>query len=197
MKKQIAFFDFDGTITNKDTLIEFIKFSKGDLLFYIGFILSSPYLIAYKLRIISNQRAKEKVLRFFFSNTSITRFQQQCEEFAIKAVPRLLRPKAYEEIQQLQKQGTDIVVVSASPENWIRPWCELMQLQLIATRLEVKDNRLTGNIFQCNCHGEEKVSRIRELFILEDYENVLAYGDTAGDRPMLKLANTSFYKPFR
>ena len=58
VKKGIAFFDFDGTITTKDTLLEFIKFSKGNLLFYAGFLLNLHFLVAYKLKIISNQAAK-------------------------------------------------------------------------------------------------------------------------------------------
>jgi phosphatidylglycerophosphatase C len=33
MKKEIAFFDFDGTITTKDTYLEFIKFSKAPCVF--------------------------------------------------------------------------------------------------------------------------------------------------------------------
>jgi hypothetical protein len=62
----LLFFDFDGTITTKDTLLEFIKFSKGKLNFLSGFLIYSPFLVAYKLGIISNQSAKEKVLATFF-----------------------------------------------------------------------------------------------------------------------------------
>ena len=40
MNKGIAFFDFDGTITTKDTLLEFIKYSRGTMSFYWGFLLN-------------------------------------------------------------------------------------------------------------------------------------------------------------
>ena len=83
MKKGIAFFDFDGTITTKDTLLEFIKFSKGSFLFYLGFLINSPYLVAMKLGLISNQVAKEKVLRFFFKNKDINEFNELCNKFAL------------------------------------------------------------------------------------------------------------------
>ncbi|MGZ3940566.1 MAG: HAD family hydrolase [Flavisolibacter sp.] len=76
MKKDIAFFDFDGTITNKDTLLEFIKFTKGWFQFYSGLALNLTYLIAYRLRIISNQTAKEKILKFFFYNTPVQKFEE-------------------------------------------------------------------------------------------------------------------------
>lgn len=44
--KQIVAFDFDGTITNRDTLLEFIKFAKGKTAFYLGFLLHLPYEVS-------------------------------------------------------------------------------------------------------------------------------------------------------
>jgi HAD superfamily hydrolase (TIGR01490 family) len=197
VKKGIAFFDFDGTITTKDTLLEFIRFAKGSIPFYIGFLLNSPYLVAYKLKIISNQLAKEKVLRFFFQNTPLETFRQLCADFTDKEIPKLLRPKAIEEIYKLKKQGYVVVIVSASPENWISTWAKALDVELIASQLEIKAGMVTGKIIGKNCHGEEKVRRIMEKYVVSDYDDIYAYGDTSGDRPMLKLAKNSFYRPFR
>ena len=196
MKKEIAFFDFDGTITKKDTLLEFIRFSKGSFRFYLGFFINLPYLVAFKLGVISNQSAKEKILRFFFHDTSVTVFKQYCETFSKQVLPKLIRPKALEEIERLKKNKTIVVVVSASPENWIENWTKNLQLELIASRLEVKDGKLTGKIVGKNCHGDEKVSRISQVYDLRDYYIVSAYGDSRGDRPMLQLAQKAYYKPF-
>jgi phosphatidylglycerophosphatase C len=197
VKKGIAFFDFDGTITTKDTLLEFIKYSKGVLAFYLGFLLTSPYLIAYKLKILSNQTAKEKVLQFFFRKMPVQQFNELCARFATDKLPKLLRPKAMEEIENLKKTGITIVIVSASPENWIQPWAAILKIEVIATRLEIKHERLTGKIYENNCHGKEKVKRINNDYQLTDYEKIFAYGDSGGDKPMLAIATTSFYKPFR
>ncbi len=204
MNGTIAFFDFDGTITTKDTLLEFIRHSKGTTRFYLGFLLTSPWLIAYKIKLISNQSAKEKVLRHFFRHTPLDRFDQECQSFARDVLPGLIRPKALHEIAKLKAAGVSVVIVSASPDNWIRPWATALDAALLATRLETvpaKDPdpvpRLTGRILQKNCHGEEKVRRIREAYTLEDFTAIYTYGDTGGDRPMLKLGTASFYKPFR
>jgi phosphatidylglycerophosphatase C len=197
VSQSIAFFDFDGTITTKDTLLEFIKYSKGRFKFYTGFLLNSPWLIAFRLKLISNQAAKERILTWFFRNTPLTEFQQTCNEFATNIIPKLLRPKAVEEMATLRRNGTTIVIVSASPENWIRPWAGSLELNLIATRLQVKENALTGKITDKNCHGKEKVNRIHELYQLPDYSIAYAYGDSSGDKPMLQLAHIAFYKPFR
>lgn len=196
MKKGIAFFDFDGTITTKDTLLEFIKYSKGSFRFYTGFLLNSPYLVAYKLKIISNQLAKEKVLQFFFRNMPVTTFNETCQQFSEKKLPGLVRSKALEAIKKHQQDGVRVVIVSASPENWLVQWTQQLGLELIATRLTVENGLLRGTIEGHNCHGKEKVRRINEQFQLADFSEIFAYGDSSGDRPMLALANHPFYRPF-
>jgi HAD superfamily hydrolase (TIGR01490 family) len=197
VKRRIAFFDFDGTVTTKDTLLEFIKHSRGTAFFYFGFLLNSPYMVAFKLKLISNQLAKEKVLQFFFKNMPVATFEEKCESFSRQEIAKLLRPKAIEEIEQLKRAGATVVIVSASPENWIREWSESLGLQLLGTKLTTREDRITGKITGINCHGKEKVRRINEVYNLSDYDEILAYGDSKADKPMLGLASVSYYKPFR
>ena len=197
MSKEIAFFDFDGTITTRDTLLEFIKFSRGKRKFYFGFLLNSPYLVAYKLKLISNQRAKEKVLTHFFGNMPLQEFQELCQSFAKDVIPGLVRPGSLERIRELQNQGISVIIVSASPENWISEWARSINAGLIATRLLVKGERLTGTIQGKNCYGEEKVNRIKTEYDLTGYQVIHAYGDSSGDKQMLAMATHRHYKPFR
>jgi HAD superfamily hydrolase (TIGR01490 family) len=197
VKRGIAFFDFDGTITSRDTLLEFIRFSKGSFHFWLGFFLNSPYILAYKLKIISNQKAKEKVLSFFFKQTPLVEFQKVCDEFSSQHIPKLVRPKAMEEINEHNKNGVVVVIVSASPKNWILKWAETIGAEVISTELESKDGLLTGNILGKNCHRHEKVRLIHARYALKEYSEIYAYGDTNGDRPMLGLADYSYFKPFR
>jgi phosphatidylglycerophosphatase C len=203
MPDRIAFFDFDGTLTTSDSLLKFIRFSKGSFRFYLGFIINSPWLIAYRLKLISNQKAKERILTWFFGKRPLDSFQQQCDRFCAAILPYLLRPKGLKEIERLQKNGFSVVVVSASPVNWIEGWARPLGIEVLATRLEMAHtpapapSRLTGRISGLNCHGQEKVRRIKEAYPLDQYQDIYAYGDTGGDRPMLALATHSFYKPFR
>jgi phosphatidylglycerophosphatase C len=197
VKKRIAFFDFDGTITTRDTLLEVIKFYKGNFKFYFGFIVHAPFLIAYKAGIISNQSAKERVLKYFFGGIKQESFQQRCNEFSASHIAQLIRPKALHEIEKLKGAGAEVVIVSASAENWIAAWCKENNLQLIGTKLQVVNDLLTGKIEGFNCYGKEKVNRINKAFDLLGYDEIFCYGDTKGDKPMLELATFSFYKPFR
>lgn len=193
----IAFFDFDGTITSKDTLAEIIKFSKGELNYYFGLAALSPVLAAYKFKLLSNQRAKEIMLAYFFKGTDISDFNSICVAFTKKKLPQLLRKNALTEIRKHIQNNTTVVVVSASPVNWVYPWCDYFNIDCIATQLEVKNKKITGRILGRNCTGNEKVERIKTKYNLNDYSSVYAYGDTKGDLPMLALSTNKFYKPFR
>lgn len=197
MSCPIAFFDFDGTITTKDTLLEIFKYRHGKAKFYFGFLLNSPFLVAYKAGLISNQLAKERTLKYFFGGMKVDEFNTFCEQFASEVIPSLIRKKALKEIDQLKQAGAEVVIVSASPENWLQPWCATLNLPLLATQLEVNKNNITGKIKGNNCHGEEKVRRIREAYDLSAYKEIYCYGDTSGDKPMLALATYAFYQPFR
>lgn len=195
--KKIAFFDFDGTITTKDTLLEVIKYQKGRASFYAGFLLNSPVLIGLKLKLISNQAAKECMLKYFFRGMDFESFQQGCDGFIDNVLPAIIRPAAVNEITKLKAEGFEIVVVSASPLNWIKRWADANGLGLIATRLQTADDMLTGYIDGVNNNGDEKAVRIKAEFDLAKYHDVYCYGDSSGDKAMLALATKAFYKPFR
>ncbi|CAA6802164.1 MAG: Phosphoserine phosphatase (EC [uncultured Campylobacterales bacterium] len=194
--KEIAFFDFDGTITKKDSFIQFIIFSVGVWRFLLGFFILLPILILYKIKLISNYKAKEYVLTYFFKNMRIEDFDKICKNFSEQKIDKMIRVKALKKLNYYKNLDYEVVIVSASIENYLIHWCEKNKLKLIATSIEVKNNLITGKLLSKNCYGKEKVVRIKKLYNLEDFHNIYAYGDSRGDREMLRLTNLSFYKPF-
>lgn len=194
---ELVLFDLDGTLTKKDTLIEVIRFIHGEYRLYIGAIVLSPFLILYIFRIISSSKMKEKVITHFFGGMSIDAFQQKCNRFAEIRLPTLLRRNAISHLNKAKENGAKIIIVSASVENWISHWCESNDLVCIATRLEIKNGRLTGKLVGKNCNGTEKVTRIKQAVNLSDYKTILGYGNSKGDLPMLKLATQVYYKAFQ
>ncbi|HUX84418.1 MAG TPA: HAD family hydrolase [Chitinophagaceae bacterium] len=197
MKQALSLFDLDGTITNRDTLWEIIRFQKGTWIFVLGMILLSPVLVAYKLGIISNTSAKQSVLRLFFAGMSEPVFQAGCNAFQSQRLPSLVRRGAGQAIREALSRGDRVIVVSASAGNWVSGWCRETGVECIATILESIGGRMTGRILGKNCAGTEKVIRIRETVQLEDYDPIYAYGDSPSDQPLLGLATYAFYKPFR
>lgn len=197
LKKNIAFFDFDGTITTHDTMLELARFTAGDLRFFVGMAAIAPWLVAMKLSLVSKKSAKEKLLRYFFGGMPIAAFDKKCMEFTTQRLPALIKQEAMDAIDAHRATETPIVVVSASAENWVAPWCRENNIQCIASRLELVDEKVTGKLSGENCNGIEKVSRIKECFNLADYSYVYCYGDTSGDTNMLAIATHPFYRCYQ
>ena len=197
VKQILALFDFDGTITTDDSLFRFIRFVVGDAKTLWGMILLSPMLIIYKLKLIPNYKAKQMMLSYFFKGMDEVEFHEVAKEYSLKYIDTILRPKAMKKIAWHKEQGHKIIIVSASIDSWLKPWCDENNLDLIATKLEIKNGIVTGKFLTKNCYGIEKANRIHERYDLSEYDRIYAYGDSRGDKELLALADESFYKPFR
>ena len=154
-------------------------------------------LITYKLKLIPNYKAKQWMLSYFFKGMDEQQFQKVAKVYSPKHINTILRPKAMEKIAWHKEQGHKVVIVSASIKCWLKPWSDENNLDLIATKLEIKDYIVTGKFLTKNCYGIEKVNRVNEAYDLRDCDHIYAYGDSRGDKELLELANESFYKPFR
>ena len=192
--KKIYAFDFDGTLTTKDTLIEFIRYAKGSMALGLGFLRYAHLLVLMKLGLYPNYKAKQKVFAHFFKNTTLDDFNALCKAFAASS-SHLLRPNAIEAIDQAIKEGSEVVIVSASIDNWVQPF--FPQVKVLGTQIEVINNKLTGRFLSKNCYGQEKVNRILSLYPNRQDYHLTAYGDSRGDKEMLAFADESYFKPFR
>jgi HAD superfamily phosphoserine phosphatase-like hydrolase len=197
---EVYAFDFDGTLTTKDTLLQFIRYAKGTAAFVGGFLLFSPLLILMKLHLYPNYKAKEKIFSFYFKEMEISDFQACCNRFA-QTHKDLIRPQGWDALQKAVNAHAIVIIVSASIDNWVRPFFNDFQegsIRILGTQIEVTDHRVTGRFLTPNCYGKEKVRRIQETLKgkREDYD-ITAFGDSRGDKELLAYANTGFYKPFR
>jgi phosphatidylglycerophosphatase C len=195
----IALFDFDGTLSTQDSYLLFTRFLGGGR-YVLGCLLLSPRIIRYLFGGYPNYALKEDFLRIFFKKKTIGDLRHLAHRFCTEKIPTILRPKAMERIHWHQERGDLIAVVSACPRLILEPWCRLMNVDIIATELEVDQQaRITGRIEGKNCWGEEKVKRIRSRYDLSCFKEIYGYGDSKGDLPMLEIADQDkrFYKPFR
>ena len=193
----VAAFDFDGTITKNDSFIRFIIKTKGVLRFIIGFTLLAPVILLYLLKIIPNWKAKSMVFSYFFRKESLDSFNGYCEEFAYSIEGNTKEP-AMNRIDYHRSKGHEIVILSASIENWIRPWAVKNQIdKVIGTKIELDDKQyLTGKFLTKNCYGQEKVNRLLEVFPERDSYTLYAYGDSRGDRELIEFADFGFLNKF-
>ena len=201
MKKKIYCFDFDGTLTTSDTLLEFIKYAKGRGRFLMVFLMYSPLLVLMKLHLYPNWKAKQRIFAHLFAGMRIEKFDALCRGFAEES-QHLLRPKGITLMHEALVAGAQVFIVSASIDNWVRPFFNIRNLkgvQVLGTQIEVEDGKLTGRFKSNNCYGKEKVHRIAEVlksFERSEYE-IEAFGDSRGDKEMLAFAHKGHFKPFR
>jgi len=194
---RLALFDFDGTITTKDSMVDFIQYAVGKKAYYFGLIVLSPILVAYKLKLYPNYKAKERLLAYFFKRMSIKKFQKNVTSYSTNKIDSIVKKEAMERISWHKKRGDEVVVVSASMECWLKDWCDRNRLRVIATKLEIVDGKFTGKFLTKNCYGEEKVNRLQQSYCMDDYSYIYAYGDSRGDKELLAIADKAFYRAFR
>lgn len=192
----LALFDFDGTITRKDSLLEFLKYKAGSFGFYKGMFLHLPDLFYFMLVKKEGWRAKRKVIRYFLGGYTKEEMLDLGKRFSSEVLPEIVEPTALEKIKWHQKEGHRVIIVSASLDIWLKPWTDNHGIELICTHLDYVNDQVTGKFANPNCNGLEKVIRIKALLNINDYEPIYAYGNSQGDMPMLNVADYKFYKYF-
>lgn len=192
----LALFDFDGTVTTHDSFREFLLFIAGRRGFLTRICPVLPWVLAYLLKIVSNQTAKQKITRAFFRGMQRKEFDRQAKAFVAEKLGTIVRPAALERIRWHLSRQHRVILVSASFSDYLKYWCEQTGIELIATQLAEHDGILTGAFATANCWGPEKVRRIREIVNLADYSEIYAYGDSRGDREMLEVATEKGYRIF-
>lgn len=185
----IAAFDFDGTITSKDTLFDFIRFYYGDFKFIVGLIILSPILTLYILKIIGNDRAKEILFTYYFKDQKYTNFKKKCQKYALR-INQILHKDSMNRLEYHKKNKDRIFIVSASIHEWIAPWALENGIDMvIATKIDVRDNKITGKFKTKNCYGKEKVNRLKAIIDNRDNFIIYAYGDSNGDKELLAYSD--------
>jgi HAD superfamily hydrolase (TIGR01490 family) len=190
----LALFDFDGTITSKDTSTPFIFHAVQPARMAIGKVVLSPLIIAYKLGVLSASRMRRSIVRFGFRGRLAADIRRAGLEYSRGRLASVVRAQALERIRWHQAQGDEVVVVSASLDVYLEDWCRQVGVQLICTQLEHANGVLTGRYRDGDCSGPEKARRVRERYDLERFAVVYAYGDTPEDDAMLRLASERFYR---
>jgi phosphatidylglycerophosphatase C len=190
-------FDFDGTLTVRDSFTAFLKWRVSPTRHAIGMIRLVPAAVAY---LFDRNRGKIKAaaVREFLKGVSLEQLEREARAFAQSQAPRLFRPDALAVWRRWRAKGARLVIVTASPDVVVAPFARGIGADLlIGSRLALDpDDRVVGALLGSNCRGAEKVARLREHFG-DNVALAAAYGDTSGDREMLAIAQEKGYRIFR
>jgi phosphatidylglycerophosphatase C len=185
----LALFDFDHTITTRDTFTDFIHCALSKRRLAFGKTLLAPTVAGYRLGLVSSNSIRAQIVRVAFSGDEHARVQTLAHAFARTTLPQAVRPEMRRTIERHQAAGDTVAVVSASLDLYLSEWCRVHGLQLLCSSLEARDGRLTGRFAGPQCDFDEKARRVRATFDLGAYARIHAYGDSPGDHAMLALAH--------
>ena len=190
-------FDFDGTITVRDSFTAFLKWRAGPLRYALGVLRLAPGLIAYLIH-RDRGRLKAQAVAEFLQGLGREEIEAEARTFAELSGPKLLRPDALAAWRRWRAEGARLVIVSASPTFVVAPFAEKLGADaLLATELAYDaQGRVTGAFATPNCRGPEKIVRLRAAFGPKMALKA-AYGDTSGDREMIAMAEIKGYQVFR
>lgn len=191
----LALFDFDNTITDRDSLSAFIKAHLPRRRLRWGGLLLVPLVLGYyRLKIVPAHVLRAAVMRIGLTGLARQPLVEAGRRYARDTLPGFVRPHALERIRWHQARGDTVVVVSASIDLYLRPWCRQQGVALICSQLGHRRGRFTGRYRGRDCCGEHKARRILKRYRLRDYAAVHAYGDSAEDHAMLALAEHRSYR---
>ena len=183
----VAAFDYDGTLTRRDTMLPFLASVAGWRRLVRGLAAASPQLG-------DRSAAKVTVFERTIGGRSYDELVTRGESFATKVVASQLRSEMVERVRWHAAQGHRLVIISASPVVSVAPAARVLGFDdVIATELEVDDEqRATGRLLGANVRGAEKLRRLRAL-LGEDPFTLWAYGNSSGDAQLLAAADREHY----
>jgi len=192
----IVAFDFDGTLTIRDSFTQFLRWRAGRRAWAVGLVRMAPAVATYA-RDRDRGRIKAASVREFLQGVDRATLQADAERFADRIWDSFIRPDALACWNDWGARGAHRVIVTASPETTVAPFAQRLGAEaLLGTPLVFDDeDRVTGAFASPNCRGEEKVRRLRAVYG-PDMRLAAAYGDTSGDTEMIQIADEKGFRLF-
>ena len=192
----IVAFDFDGTLTVRDSFTAFLRWRAGRRGWALGLMKLAPAVAVYA-QDRDRGRIKAASVKQFLKGVTRAELEADAEKFAAEVWSNFIRPDALACWHDWGARGVHRVIVTASPELTVAPFARRLGAEnLLGTHMafDARD-RVTGTFTGANCRGEEKVRQIKAAYG-DDVRILAAYGDTSGDTEMLAAAEQSGFRIF-
>lgn len=195
--EKLAIFDIDYTITRKETLMEFFKYIVSKDIKNIKFLPRALYSGAmYGIKVFDERRVKECFLKFI-ENIDEAELAKLTKSFYDERISKILYKDAVDMIKKLKNEGYMVVLISASPEFYVKEFYAIKEVDLIiGTKFAFEGGKFIRKMDGKNCKGEEKVRRLNEVLkeknINADFKNSYMFSDSLSDKPLLDLVGKPY-----
>ena len=191
----LALFDFDGTLTTRETFPAFMRYAVVRPRLLAGGVLLAPVVFGYRRGWVAGNPTRASIVQMGLRGVDAERLRAQGAAFARDVLPGVLRPEAMARLAWHRQRGDRVVVVSGGLDVYLAPWCADQGVELLCSVLAERGGRITGYA-GLQCVGEEKVRRVRTLCDPQAYAAIHAYGDTHEDQAMLAMAHHRTYRGY-
>ena len=186
-----AFFDLDKTVIAKSSALAFGRpFYRDGLITRRDVVKSAYAQLMFRLGGTDEQTMART--RDYLAALCKGWSVEQVRQIVAETLNELINPYVYAEAAALIGEhlaaGRDVVLVSASGDEMVRPIGELLGVtDVIATRMGIVDGRYSGEV-EFYAAGPSKVSEVRELAAVQGYDlaQCYAYSDSISDLPLLE-----------
>jgi HAD superfamily hydrolase (TIGR01490 family) len=190
--RSVAFFDLDKTVIAKSSALAFGRpFFRGGLINRRDVIMGAYARLIFRMGGGTDEQSMAR-LRDYLTELCRGWRVEQVNQIIHETLEELINPYVYAEaaalIYEHQAAGRDVVLVSSSGEEMVRPIGEALGItDIIATRMEVADGRYTG-VVEFYAAGPNKVAAVRQLAADRQYDlaDSYAYSDSVTDAPLLE-----------
>jgi phosphatidylglycerophosphatase C len=188
--REVAAFDFDGTLSTRDNVLPFLVAAVGPARTAGALGRIAPRLAAAALASERRDDAKAALVRRTLTGYERKKLDRIAYVFANDVFRHHLRHEMVDRVAWHRDRGHEVVLVSASFGDYLAPIADRLGIDgVLATELEVgPDGRLTGRLAGPNVRGREKVRRF-ERWLGDEPARLWAYGDSGGDRELLARAD--------
>ena len=186
-----AFFDLDKTVIAKSSALAFGRpFYRDGLITRRDVVKAAYAQLVFRLGGADEHQMAR--IRDHIANLCRGWRVEQVSQIVTETLHELINPYIYAEAAALigehRAAGRDIVVVSTSGEEIVRPIAEQLGItDVIATRMVVEDGRYTGKV-AFYAAGPTKADAVRKLAAERGYDlpSSYAYSDSISDVPLLE-----------
>lgn len=192
----IVAFDFDGTLTIRDSFTAFLRWRAGAGAWALGLVKMAPAVATYA-HDRDRGRIKAASVKEFLGGVTRAKLETDAARFADEVWSSFMRPDALKMWNEWGERGAHRVIVTASPALTVAPFARKLGAEaLLGTHLEFDpEDRITGRFTTPNCRAAEKVLRLKAAYG-EDVRIAAAYGDTSGDAEMIAMAQEKGFRVF-
>jgi len=193
----VAVFDFDGTLTRRDTLAPFLARVGGRGRLAAAFAREAIAVAQWATGRQDIDAVKRRIVRRVLAGTPVEAARRAALVHA-EAIARGLRRDALPRIRWHREQGHRLVLASAGLDLYLEPVGAALGFDdVLCSRLAERAGRFTGELAGADCTGAEKLRRLEALLGGLHGVELHAYGDSAGDAALLRVAAHAHWRPFR